>query len=146
MPNGMVTTRKNSTKQISPAIAYAMAIQNPQSTSQMMFRMNLSMSTPRWAVPVSCPAPVPLPYLKPGEQHRRRLGHVLHGLLEGFRVVLGRALEPADLLHILPRRRLDVLVGDLFGVRRAQCLDAAAHAPRITGPVNPARAAAPGRR
>ncbi len=74
---------------------------------------------------------VPLPYLKLAEQHLGGAGHRLHGLLERLRVVLGRALEPADLLDVLEGCGPDVLVGHVIGVGRAQGLDAAAHSPRL---------------
>src|ERR1700727_982393 len=111
-----------------------MAIQKPHRTSQITFRIVLSMPVPRWTHCALSRLSFFLPYLKLAEQHLGGAGHVLDGLLERLSVVLGRPLEPADLLDILARCGPDVLVGDVLGVRRAQGLDAAAHACEGTPP------------
>src|ERR1700734_1040505 len=111
-----------------------MASQNPHKTNQITFRIVLSMPVPRWTRCALSRLSFFLPYLKLAEQDLGGAGHVLDGLLERLSVVLGRALEPADLLDILARCGPDVLVGDVLGVGRAQGFDAAAHAPEATSP------------
>jgi putative Mg2+ transporter-C (MgtC) family protein len=72
-------------------------------------------------------------HLKLIKQGGRRRRHFGHGPLKRLCVMPGRGPEPADLAHVLKRGGPDVLVGDPLGVRRAQCLNAAAH--ELTIPV-----------
>src|SRR5690348_7332264 len=66
-------------------------------------------------------------HLDGGEQTRRGGGDLVDGRLERGGVPRGGSAESADLPDILQRGCTDVSVGHLFGVRRAQGLDTAAH-------------------
>jgi hypothetical protein len=56
----------------------------------------------------------------------------IDGRVERIRVVRGWLAEPADLAHVLQRRRPDVVPGDVLDVRLAQGLDTPAHRPEPT--------------
>src|SRR5581483_4162200 len=55
-------------------------------------------------------------------------GHGVDRVVEGRGIVAGGGAETADLPDVLQGGGPDVLVGDLLGVRRAEGLDASAHA------------------
>src|SRR6478672_13193266 len=65
---------------------------------------------------------------------------------ERLGVMPGWGTETADLTHVLQRGGVDILVGHPLGVRRAQGLDASAHASDGTWRFTPVRAVPPGRR
>jgi putative Mg2+ transporter-C (MgtC) family protein len=71
-------------------------------------------------------------HLKLIKQGSRRGGHLGHRPLKCLCVMPGRGPESTDLAHVLERGGADVVVGDLLGVRRAQSLNAAAHATTLS--------------
>src|SRR5579875_2096101 len=67
-------------------------------------------------------------HLQAAEQRAGGVGHRAHRGLERLGVVRGRGAEPADLTHVLQRRRAHVGFGHVPGIRLTQRPDAPAHA------------------
>jgi len=80
----------------------------------------------------------PRPQHQVVEQVPGHCGYLLDSGIEDRGVRSRRGSHPGDFADVLQRSGMDIFIRDLLGVRRAQRLDASAHAPTVAaGPTRP---------